>query len=153
MIGRSPIPKNLVNPKGSLKLRSLTTDMLMKEYRRVTSPMVRNGLLLPKLFMIYALENSMPRRVVKTRVKLRIKPLGVNDKAFLPKPVKKPIFMRMIIKKIATLAAAMDTCLLNHDFILLKPHAFSVTRARKPQHAEGRTYAIMPPGRSVFKIM
>ena len=138
MIGRRLMPRNLVNPRGSLSARSLNVDMVKNEYRRVTSPMVRNGLLFPKLFMRYALENSIPRRVDRTRVKLMIKPVGVNDKTLHPKPAKRPILMRMIMKKIATLNAAIVTRPLNHDLILPKPQAFSATMARKPQQAEGR---------------
>ncbi|MBA7684345.1 hypothetical protein ES703_92738 [subsurface metagenome] len=94
----------------------------------------------------------MPRRVDMTRIELMIKPVGVNDKTLLPKPAKRPILMRMIMKKIATLNAAIVTRPLNHDLILPKPQAFSATMARKPQQAEGKRYAINPPGRNTFKI-
>ena len=151
-IGRKPIPKNSLYARGSPNFSSASTETFMSVYRIVMSPKFRIGLFLFRLFIKYALDSSVPNRVVLTTNRFRAIPLGVNDAGLFPNLFIKPTSIRMNMWKAAVSRAIWLIRLSAHDRISSRPTVCRVARAMDAQQIEGTKKAINPPGRYTFRI-
>lgn len=71
----------------------------------------------------------------------------------MPKPVNSPASMRMRIWITAIMAANILTRLLNHCSIFWGPPIHIVVKAKRLQQADGKMYAINPPGWNTARSM